>query len=296
MYPARSLLYVPAGNRKWVENTPFETDADGIIFDLEDGTVPENKQKARELVRETLPELDQTDTHITARVNAPSTGLFEDDIAEILHPNLDALVLPKVDSEAYVEYVDNAVTYVERRRGLEEGHTKLFLLPESAYGLYNPYEICTASDRVASITGGTTNDGDFNRALGYEFTKEGLESLYARSNVLAGAKAAGLEQVISGVWTDIDDIEGLEDHATFARQLGYGGYEIIHPSHASVVNEIFTPDEDEVREIQEMVDEIEAAFEEGKSIIKWKGEMIDRAHFRTAKKKLERAKMYGVLE
>ncbi|WP_255197678.1 HpcH/HpaI aldolase/citrate lyase family protein [Halorarius litoreus] len=296
MYPARSLLYVPAGNRKWVENTPFETDADGVIFDLEDGTVPQDKQKARELVREALPELDQTDTHITARVNAPETGWFEDDIAEILHPNLDALVLPKVDSEAYVEYVDNAVTYVERRRGLEEGHTKLFLLPESAYGLYNPYEICTASDRVASITGGTTNDGDFNRALGYEFTTEGLESLYARSNVLAGAKAAGLEQIISGVWTDIDDVEGLREHAEFARQLGYGGYEIIHPSHASVVNDVFTPDAEEMREIQAMVDEIEDAFEAGKSIIRWNGEMIDRAHFRTAKKKLERAKMYGVLD
>lgn len=296
MYPARSLLYVPAGNRTWVENTPFDTDADGVIFDLEDGTVPQDKQKARELVREALPELDQTDTHITARVNAPETGWFEDDIAEILHPNLDALVLPKVDSEAYVEYVDSAVTYVERRRGIEEGHTKLFLLPESAYGLYNPYEICTASDRVASITGGTTNDGDFNRALGYEFTTEGLESLYARSNVLAGAKAAGLEQIISGVWTDIDDVAGLREHAEFARQLGYGGYEIIHPSHASVVNDVFTPDAEEMREIQAMVEEIEDAFEAGKSIIRWNGEMIDRAHFRTAKQKLERAKQYGVLE
>lgn len=294
MYPARSLLYVPAANETWVQNTPFETDADGIIFDLEDGTVPEDKQKARDLVRGMLPDLDQTDTLITARVNPPSTGLFEDDIAEIIHPNLDALVLPKVDSEEYVEYVDNAVTYVERRKGLE-GHTDLFLLPESAYGLYNPYEICEASDRVASITGGTTRDGDFNRALDYEFTKEGLESLYARSNVLAGAKAAGLDQVISGVWTDIEDIEGLKDHAKFARQLGYDGYEVIHPSHASVVNEIFTPDEEEVREIQEMVEEIEGAFEEGQSIITWNGEMIDRAHFRTAKKKLERAKQYGVI-
>lgn len=296
MYPARSLLYVPAGNRKWVENTPFETDADGVILDLEDGTAPEDKQKARDLVEELLPEFDRTETLITARVNPPSTGLFEDDIAQLVHENMDALVLPKVDSEAYVEYADNAVTYVERRRGIEEGHTKLFLLPESAYGLYNPYEICSASDRVASITGGTTRDGDFNRALDYEFTAEGLESLYARSNVLAGAKAAGLGQVISGVWTDIDDIEGLREHAEFARQLGYGGYEIIHPSHASVVNDVFTPDEAEMLQIQAMVDEIEDAFEAGQSIIRWNGEMIDRAHFRTAKKKLERAKQYGVID
>ncbi len=295
MHPVRSILYVPASNREWVENTPYETDADGVIFDVEDGTLPPDKEEARQIVSETLSELGDTETIITVRVNPPSTGLFEDDIAEILHMNLDAIVLPKVDSEEYVQYADNVMTFVERRKGIDN-QIDLYLLPESAYGLYNPYEICTASDRVASITGGTTRDGDFNRALDYEFTAEGLETLYARSNVLAGAKAAGLEQVLSGVWTDIEDIEGLREHAEFGRQLGFQGYEIIHPSHAEVVNDVFTPDEAEARELQEMVDEIEGAFEEGKSIITWNGEMIDRAHFTTAKEKLERAKQYGVLE
>ncbi|WP_336361485.1 HpcH/HpaI aldolase/citrate lyase family protein [Haladaptatus sp. ZSTT2] len=295
MYPARSLLYVPAYNQDWVENTPHTTEADGIIFDLEDGTLPEDKPAAREHIRETLPELGETEKSITVRVNPPETGYFEDDIAEILHPNLDAIVLPKVDSEEYVRYADNALTFAERRKGIEK-NIDIYLLPESAYGLYNPYEICSASDRVASITGGTTRDGDFNRALDYEFTPEGLESLFARSNVLAGAKAAGLKQIISGVWTDIEDLEGLRKHATFAKQLGYMGYEIIHPSHAEVVNEVFTPDEQEARELQEMVTEIESAFSEGKSIIRWRGEMIDRAHFTTAKQKLERAKLYGVLD
>ncbi|WP_340100478.1 CoA ester lyase [Salinibaculum salinum] len=295
MYMARSMLYLPAANSDWVQNTPYETDADGVIFDLEDGTHTSKKDEARTLVREFLDNAEDIDTVLTVRVNSPETGFFEDDVAEVAHPNLDAIVLPKVDSEEYVEYADNVLTYVERRQGIDD-EIDMFLLPESAYGLYNPYELCAASDRVESITGATTRDGDFNRALDYEFTKEGLESLYARSNVLAGAKAAGLDQVLSGVWTDVKDKEGLREHAEFGRQLGFTGYEIIHPDHAEIVNDVFTPDEDEMRELQEMVDELEDAFDEGNSVIRWNDEMVDPAHFRTAKQKLERAKQYGVLD
>jgi citrate lyase subunit beta/citryl-CoA lyase len=295
MYSIRSLLYLPAAKEKWVQNTPHDTDADGVIFDLEDGTHTSKKDKGRDLIRGFLDDVEDLDTVLTVRVNSPETGFFEDDIAEVVHPDLDAIVLPKVDSEEYVEYADNVLTYVERRKGISDP-IDLFLLPESAYGLYNPYELCEASDRVASITGATTRDGDFNRALDYEFTEEGLESLYARSNVLAGAKAAGLEQVLSGVWTDVRDTEGLRKHAEFGRQLGFDGYEIIHPDHAKIVNDVFTPDEEEVRELKEMVAELEDAFDEGNSIVRWNDEMVDPAHFRTAKKKLERAKQFGVLE
>lgn len=295
MQPVRSMLYVPAYRQEWVENTPFETAADGVIFDLEDGTAPSAKEDARTLLREHLGSYSATDTQIGIRVNHPSTGHFEDDIAAIAHSNVDVVVLPKVDDEAYVEYADNVLTYVERRHDIQDP-IELYLLPESAYGLYNPYEICEASDRVASITAGTTDEGDFNRALGYEFTREGLETLHARSNVLAGGLAAGLDQVLSGIWTDIDDVEGLRDHAEFGRQLGFTGYEIIHPDHATVVNEVFTPDAEEMAALQEMVRELEDAFEAGHGVIEYDGEMVDRAHFRTAKGKLERAKHFGVVD
>lgn len=289
------MLYVPAYRQKWVENTPFETDADGVIFDLEDGTAPSAKDDARNLLGEHLDSYAETDTQIGIRVNHPSTGHFEADIEAITHPNLDVVVLPKVDDESYVEYADNALTYVERRRDIDDS-IGLALLPESAYGLYNPYEICSASERVVSITAGTTDEGDFNRALGYEFTKEGLETLHARSNVLAGGLAAGLDQVLSGIWTDIDDLEGLREHAEFGRQLGFSGYEIIHPDHAAVVNEVFTPDPDEMANLQAMVQALEDAFEAGHGVIEYEGEMVDRAHFRTARQKLERARHFGVVE
>lgn len=295
MRAVRSLLYVPANNQEWVENTPYTTQADGVILDLEDATPPDEKGHGRDILNRTIDEFGDTDKLISVRVNTPSSGHFEADLDAIVTDRLDAIVLPKVDSEDYVRYADSALTYLERRRNLSN-EIEFILLPESAYGQYNPYEICIASDRVGSIMGATTNGGDFNRALGYEWTREGLESLFARSNVLAGARAAGLDEIMSGLWSEVNDIEGLREQATFARQLGYTGYQIIHPSHAEPVNEIFSPDPDEIRELKAMMDELEEATREGHGVIEYEGEMLDAAHLRTAKKKIDRAEALGVID
>jgi citrate lyase subunit beta/citryl-CoA lyase len=199
-----------------------------------------------------------------------------------------------VASEEQVRYADNVLTYAERIGGLSE-QTDLIVLPESAYGLYNPYELCACSERVASIVGATTDKGDFNRVLGYEHTTKGLESLFVRSNVLAAARAAGLKEILSGIWTAIDDIDGLRQQASFARQLGYTGYLVVHPDHVPVVNEIFTPDREEIKVLQEMVTEIERAASDGKGVIRHNGQMVDEAHVETAKQRIDRAVRLGVI-
>ncbi len=295
MRPVRSLLYVPANLPDWVENTPYTTDADGVIFDLEDGTPPGEKQHGRAVLQDAIETFDDTDALIAVRVNAPDSSEFEADLDAIVTDRLDVIVLPKVDSPEYVRYADNALTYIERRRGVTDT-TEFLLLPESAYGQYNPYEICVASERVAAIMGATTNGGDYNRALGYEWTREGIESLFARSNVLAGARAAGLTEIMGGLWSEIDDIDGLREQASFARQLGYTGYQIIHPSHAEPINEIFSPDPTEIEDLQEMLDELADATDRGQGVIEYEGEMIDAAHRRTAERKIERAKALGIVE
>lgn len=295
MRPVRSLLYVPANDREWVEDTPYTTQADGVIFDLEDATPPAEKEHGRDVLEGSIDGFRDTETLISVRVNAPSSGRFEADLDAIVTDRLDAIVLPKVDSEEYVRYADNVLTYLERRRDISD-RIEFILLPESAYGLYNPYELCVASDRVGSIMGATTNGGDFNRALGYEWTREGTESLFARSNVLAGARAAGLREIMSGLWSEIDDIEGLRGQASFARQLGYTGYQIIHPSHAEPVNEIFTPDATEIAELRAMMDELDGAIEAGTGVVEYDGEMIDAAHVRTAREKIDRARAFDVVE
>ena len=52
--------------------------------------------------------------------------------------------------------------------------------------------------------------GDIARAVGYKWTPEGLETLFLRSKVLLDSKAAGISFPVTGLWQDIEDIDGLK--------------------------------------------------------------------------------------
>ena len=81
----------------------------------------------------------------------------------------------------------------------------------------------------------------------------------------------------------------------FARQLGYTGYLVVHPDHVPVANEIFTPDREKIEVLQKMVTEIERAAAEGDGVIRYEGEMVDEAHVKTAKQRIDRAERLGVI-
>lgn len=295
MQPLRSLLYVPASNDSWVETAPTKYDADAIIFDLEDAVAPAEKPAARATLREHLPDHDPVDTVVAARINPVDSGHLDADLDEIVRPGLDAVVVPKLSTPADVQRVDHVLTHLERTRGLSND-VEVIALPETALGFRNGFDICRASDRVAAIVGGATRGADVNRALGFEWTQEGLETLHLRSKVLLDARAAGLDQVFSGVYADIDDLDGLRDEAAFAKQLGYTGYKVIHPNHVDVVNEVFTPEASEVEYYERLLEALEDARADGKNAVRFEGEMIDEAHAKTARRTVERARAFGVID
>lgn len=296
MKPVRSLLFIPANNREWVEEGPFKYEADGYIFDLEDAVPPGEKQGAREILREAYALFEDTDAVITARVNAPDTGLFEPDLAEIVHPRLDAILIPKVPSPMVIHRAEHVLDYLETVRDIDR-RVEIIALPETAEGMYRAYEVCAASDRVAAIAAGTSRGADIERALGWEWTREGDEKQYMRAKILMEARAAGLDQILSGAWVDVEDIEGLRMEAQRARELGYTGYQVIHPTHIEPVNEIFTPDAEDVEYFQRLLTELETAeVEEGRGAVRFEGEMIDIAHIKTAEQLLARARAFGLVD
>ena len=60
----------------------------------------------------------------------------------------------------------------------------------------------------------------------------------------------------------------------------------IHPSHVPVINEVFTPGAEEVAELRELVEQLEAAERAGTTAIRFRGSMIDTAHIKTARGRL----------
>lgn len=296
MRPFRSLLFIPANNEDWVRGAPFDYDADGYIYDLEDSVPPAEKDAAREILREAYGTLAETDALVTARVNAFDSGLLETDLQAIVHERLDAIVLPKARSADQIRRVHHVLDYLEAVRGIDDP-VEIVVIPETAEGMWNAREICAASDRIATIAGGTSRGADVQRALNWEWTAEGDEKLYMLSKINMAARAAGLDEVLGGAWVDIEDVEGLREEAQRLKRIGYTSYQVIHPSHIETVNDVFTPDEEEVDYYQRLVDELDRAeFEEGKAALQFEGEMIDIAHVKTAERTLERARAFGMLD
>jgi citrate lyase subunit beta/citryl-CoA lyase len=167
-------------------------------------------------------------------------------------------------------------------------------LVETASAVRLAYDIATASARVAFFGAGVSRNGDIARAIGYRWTAEGTETLFLRSKVLVDARAAGVHNPITGIWGDVDDLDGLRSFAVRSRDLGYEGLMCIHPSHVDVIHDVFTPTDDELRAAVRLLDAVDAAAREGVGAFRLDGRLVDAAHAETARALLRRARGLGL--
>ena len=291
--PLRTSMYVPGNKEDWMRKAP-QYGSDALIFDLEDSVPVPDKEEARVLVRKMLEELGGEKPTLTVRVNRLETGLTGDDLEAITCPQLYGVLLPKVESPADVVEVDNLLSYFERKAGMAVG--SVFVDPglETAQSIRQSYEIATASPRIAHMGGSGGKGGDTSRSIGFQWTPEGLETLYLKSKVLIDVRSAGVPYPMSGGWFDIHDLEGLRSLAVQLRQLGYTGMHLIHPSHVPVVNEVFSPTPEDVRHWQGLVKAMEEMRATGGAAITFGGDMVDIAHEETARTMLAIAKEMGI--
>ncbi len=277
--PLRSLLFTPGSNERMLAKAP-SSGADAALFDLEDSVAPDMKEKARPMVLQAIKETRAAKggpPAITVRVNDVTTGLLEGDLEGIVCPELDAIKLAMADSPAHIRAADAILTRLENERGLDENSVGIIALIETAEGLYNCYEICTAAERVVGIGIGSAEGGDLGNALGCEWTADGTALLYARSKALADARAAGVPFPTDGPYTRFKDPEGCRADAVAARRLGFVGKAAIHPNQVAILNEVFSPDPERVAYLREMIEVYYEAERAGAGAVSFNGRMIDIA-------------------
>ncbi len=277
--PLRSLLFTPGSNEKMLAKAPT-SGADAALFDLEDSVAPDMKEKARPMVLQAMKELRATKDSppvITVRVNDVTTGLLEGDLEGIVCPELDAVKLAMTDSAADIRTADAILTRLEKERGLQESSIGIIALIETAKGLYNCYDICTAAERIVGIGIGSAEGGDLSNALGCEWTADGSTLLYARSKGLADSRAAGVPFPTDGPFTRFKDPDGCRADAIMVRKLGYVGKAAIHPNQVAILNEVFSPDAERVAYLREMIDVYYEAERAGAGAVSFNGRMIDIA-------------------
>lgn len=296
MNPARSLLFVPGNREEWLKEAHTHG-ADIVIFDLEDSVPPAEKPRARKLVSQYIPKMSEEDQTVCVRVNGhpntPSKSTAAD-IEAVLCEELAAVFLPKVGGATDIRSVETVFNHIESRDSLS-GNTEFIVALETAAGLRNAYEVCSASERVSAIVCGAVPGTDLCHEIGFEWTgpgRQGLETLHIRQKALLDAKAAGVDQLFAGTYVDIEDEDGLRDDLHFSREMGYRGYVLIHPSQVEAANEVFTPDPETVKYWAGLKQALAEAIEDGRSAISYRGKMVDTANLSTADTYLRRAKAF----
>ena len=267
----RSLLFVPASSEKFFAKAKA-SQADTLIFDLEDAVAPERKPAARETMKEVLHDSGFARFERTVRINALDTPYFLDDVLAMVAAGADGLVVPKTNSVDGILFVDRLVALAEQRAGRAAGSVVLVPLIEQPAAIGNAFAIARATSRIAGIAFG---HGDFSLAMGINAapSTEGVV-FHARCQVVMAAKAAGITP-IDNVFLDIPDVEGLIGETRQGKHLGYEGKACIHPSQVEPVNAVYTPTPEEVMYARELVAVFEQGVAEGKGAVAFRGRMID---------------------
>ncbi len=285
MHLVRSSLFVPGHKPDWVPKAR-KSGADELILDLEDAVPDGEKDAARALVRSSVQALHTEGQYCSVRINGFATGRTLDDLEGILCPELRSVMLPKIESLADMQALDTLLSQLERRLGINDGTVATTLLLETAGAMRNAYHIACGSRRVHQLVLACGPGGDAARAVGYQWTREGEETLYLRSRAVLDARAAGVAYPMVSSWWHIHDLEGLRLDAERNRRLGLRGMCVMHPSHVPIVNAIFSPGDDEIAHARGVITAMETAEAEGRAAVIYEGDMVDYAMVTTARELL----------
>lgn len=277
--PPRSWLFVPAdSNRKLLK--ALESDADAVIFDLEDSVAPACKVLAREILG-LLPARGDGEPQRWVRINPIGTAAHDDDLAALDEFDIDGIVLPKAESGDDID--DLCAALAPRSLPVHA------IVTETAASLFGLLSYRSAAPALAAMSWGAE---DLSAALGAssKYGPDGeLAFTYqlARSLCLAGAVAAEV-QPVDGVFADFKDEAGLTEEARAASSEGFTGKLAIHPAQVGPINAAFTPSQAEIDHARAIVDAFEAQPDAG--VLSVGGKMVDLPHLIQARRVLARSR------
>lgn len=284
----RSLLFVPGDSeRKFAKAQGVG--ADVLILDLEDAVAPSMKDAARAQVAAWLDNRTPRTWAFFVRVNPFDTGLTLADLAAVVKPGLDGILVPKANGAEDIARLGHYLDAFEAAAGMAPGSVKIAVVATEtpaamfALGSYAPAHprlvgLTWGAEDLAAAIGATGNKGtDGDWAFPYRI---------ARASCLFAAASAGVAP-IDTLFADFRDAAGLEASCRAARADGFTGRIAIHPDQVATINRCFSPSDDELAEARRIVAAFAAQPDAGTLGID--GKMYDIPHLKAAQRTLAAA-------
>lgn len=246
----RTLLFIPASDERKLQKVSSLT-CDAIIFDLEDGVAPESKTSARENLKIWLPQVQKNILRVV-RINS-FREMLTLDLKSCVGPYLDAVMLPKLESEESLLQLDSILQAMEEELSLPLFSIKVIGLIESAKGIVACEAIAKAiPERLLTLCVGPA---DLAADLNLPPSSGPSALLYARSRIVIAAAAAGLQSAIDGPYPKIEELEGLRSDSIDSRALGFQGRLVLHPKHLGIIESCYSDfHDDEIIFAKEVVE------------------------------------------
>lgn len=265
-----SFLFVPAENARLFESA-LRKPCDCVILDLEDGTHPSRRQDAREAMPERLGRVRAANKTAAVRINGDLNSAVSD-LRSVVGPDLQLVLLPKVEHARDVVLLAGLISDLEREAGVPDGQTRLLLQIESPAALPRLPEIAAAHPRVMGMMLGSE---DFSLACGSLPTPELLE--LPSLQVLHAARAAGIQPIgFIGSIAAIGDVDVFRAQLQRAHALGFRGAIVVHPKFLETINVCFRATETQLADARQLVAAFETAFAQGIGAMKLGDKMVDK--------------------
>lgn len=274
--------------------------SDNVTYDLEDAVTLARKPEARHQLQSFLSDQKTRPAsvaEVAVRINGVRTPFALDDLTNLASlPNVDAVVVPKVDSSADLTFVSDVLRHVAPERHAEDSQNpiRIIALIESAKAVMDLREICNATPYLSGLIFAAE---DFAKDLSLTRTPSLTEFLYARSAIVTAARAAGLPSAIDLVCTSFKGDAGLarlREECEGGKAMGFNGKQCIHPGQVDLVQELFAPAEAEIEWAIRILIADEKASASGRGAWTLDGVMIDApvvARARSIVDKAERCRM-----
>jgi citrate lyase subunit beta / citryl-CoA lyase len=263
----RSVLYMPGANERALDKARI-LPCDGVIFDLEDAVAADAKTMARANVVTALQQGGYGHRELVVRVNGLDTPWGRDDIQAVAAARPDAMLFPKVQTTGQIDAI------VERMDAAGAAAVPLWFMIETPLGVLDVDRLATHCARLEVLVMGTS---DLVKELRAEHTESRHNLAYALQRCVLAARAAGVD-LLDGVHLDFRNEATFRGACRQAREMGFDGKSLIHPSQIEPANEIFgfAPEAiDHARRVIAVWNEAQAA---GKGVAVLDGKLVENLH------------------
>ncbi|KAL1920495.1 uncharacterized protein VTP21DRAFT_872 [Calcarisporiella thermophila] len=281
--PRRALFYIPGSDERKLKSS-LKSNADCLVYDLEDGVAFNRKGAARGMILDAL-EAVKDRRERAVRINAVGSGLELDDLNVVLHSkSLQAIVIPKVQSAKDVQFVSQMIDTVAPE--VTRRNIRLIASIESALAIMNLKEIATSDPRLDALIFAAE---DYCADTGITRSPHRTELLFARGAVVNAAVAFGL-QAIDLVCFDYQDDAILEEECREGRGMGFSGKQAIHPRQIDTIQKMFLPDQADLERAVRIVEGYEQHSVKGIGAFALDGKVVDLPVVKWAERLIAKAK------